>query len=179
MLPIVIAALIGFTYIFVNALPPADVAASTSTTIATTTTTTEPPVTTTTLSNEVLAFLQEVDRFESVASGLREDLNTTNTAWEADEITIDQADDRFVQVQADAQTLANQVAATVVPAEFQSAWNDTITAAQTLVASAQAVVDGLREPDDGTLRREAVIQYSADTDAFIAQLDNVRALKPA
>jgi len=178
-LPIVIAALIGFTYIFVNALPPADVAASTSTTLAPTTTTTEPPATTTTLSNEVLAFLQEVDRFEAVASGLLEDLNSVNTAWEGDELSLGQAEAGFLEVKDGAQDLANQIAATTVPVDFQSAWPATIAGSQALVNAAQAVVDGLLAPDDGTLRREAVIQYSADTDAFLAQLDVVRALTPS
>ena len=177
-LPVVIAALIGFTYIFVNALPAADVAASTSTTLPPTSTTTQPPSTTTTLSNEILAFLQEIDRFEGVAAELLEDRNAVNDAWEADELSLGEAEAGFLEVKDAAQSLANQVAATSVPEPFQSAWPKTITDSQALVTAAQAVVDGLLAPDDGSLRREAVIQYGADTATFLAQLDAIRALTP-
>ena len=80
--------------------------------------------------------------------------------------------------QTGAQDLANQVAATTVPAEFSAAWPDTIDASQDLVTQAQAVIDGLYAPDDGDLRREAVAEYAVKTTAFNDQLDIVRALTP-
>ncbi len=178
-LPIVIAALIGFTYVFVNALPPADVAASTTTTIPPTTTTTLPPTTTTTMPAEILAFLGEVDRFETVSADLLTQLNDINSLWEDREISFDEALDRFTEVHDDAQDLANQVAATTVPVPFQPAWPDTITASQELVVQAEAVIDGLRAPDDGSLRREAVKAYDEATTAFGAQLEVVRGLTPS
>ena len=177
-LPIVIVALIGVTYLFVNALPAADVAASTSTTLATTTTTTAPPSTTTTLPNDILAFLQEVDRFDAAATALQTDLNAVNDAWEADEIDFDAALAGFEAVQEGAQQLANEVAATSVPDPYTPAWPDTIAASQDLVVAADAVIAGLQAPDDGTARREAVTLYNEETVAFQDQLDVVRSLTP-
>lgn len=178
-LPVVIVALIGFTYVFVNALPAADVAASTTTTAPTTTTTVPPSTTSSTLPNDILAFLQEVDRFDSSAQELQTDLNTVNDQWESDEIDFDTALAGFEAVRDDAQDLANQVAATSVPDAYASAWPDTITTAQGLVTAAQAVVDGLTAPDDGSARREAVRAYNEDaTPTFLNQLDTVRALTP-
>ena len=177
-LPIVIVALIGVTYLFVNALPAADVAASTSTTLATTTTTTAPPSTTTTLPNDILAFLQEVDRFDEAATALQTDLNAVNDAWEADEIDFDAALAGFEAVQQGAQQLANEVAATSVPDPYTPAWPDTIAASQDLVVAADAVIAGLQAPDDGTARREAVTLYNEETVAFQDQLDVVRSLTP-
>jgi hypothetical protein len=177
-LPIVIVALIGFTYVFVNALPAADVAASTTTTEATTTTTSPPESTTSTLPTDVLAFLAEVDRFDATAQDLQTDLNTVNDQWEADEIDIDAAEAGFTEVRDGGQALANQVAATTVPDAFQSEWPDTITSSQALVSASDAVIDGLNAPDDGTARREAVDAYNQATTTFLDQLDTVRALTP-
>jgi len=177
-LPIVIVALIGFTYVFVNALPEADVAASTSTTSSTTSTTAPEATTTSTLPTEILAFLQEVDRFDGLALDLQTELNDVNSAWDAREISGDEAAAGFASVRDGAQELANQVAATTVPEPFQSAWPDTITGAQALVTGADAVIAGFEAPDDGTARRDAVAAYNESTTAFEAQLDVVRSLTP-
>ena len=177
-LPVVIVALIGVTYLFVNALPAADVAASTSTTVATTTSTTAPPATTTTLPNDILAFLQEVDRFDATASELQTELNAVNDAWEAGDIDFDTALAGFEAVRDGAQTLANEVAATSVPDPYVDAWPETIALAEDLVVRADAVIAGLEAPDDGTARREAVAAYNEETVAFQDQLDVVRSLTP-
>lgn len=177
-LPIVIVALIGITYVFVNALPAADVAASTSTTSSTTSTTEATSTTTTTLATDILAFLGEVDRFDTMSQELLTQMNEVNDTWEADEASSTETRDGFVEVRDGAQELANQVAATVPPDPFQPAWPDTITASQTLVTAADAVIDGFDAPDDGSLRRDAVVQYHTDTVAFQDQLDTVRSLTP-
>ena len=176
-LPIVIAVLIGFTYVFVNALPPADIAASTTTTLPPTTTTLAQTTTSTTLPTDFLAFLQEVDRFEKVANDLQTEMDAVNDAKE-DGGDFDEAEAGFNAVKDGAQELANQVAATSVPDVYLPAWPDTISAAQDLVEQAQLVIDGLNAPDDGTLRREAVAEYTVKTTAFNDQLDVVRSLTP-
>jgi hypothetical protein len=176
-LPIVIAVLIGFTYVFVNALPPADIAASTTTTLPPATTTVPQTTTSTTLPTDVLAFLQELDRFEIVAIDLQIEMDSVNAAREEGG-SSEEAAEGFNAVKAGTQELANQVAATTVPDAYTAAWPDTITASQDLVAQAQAVIDGLQAPDDGTLRREAVAEYAVKTTAFNDQLDVVRSLTP-
>ncbi len=146
-LPIVIVALIGFTYVFVTALPAADVTASSTTTAPTTTTTTLAPSTTSTLPNDMLAFLAEVDRFEALAADLLVELNSVNSQWEAQDIDVHDAEAAFTVVRDDAQQLADQVATTTVPDPYQPAWPDTITASQELVTQADAVIAGLLAPD--------------------------------
>ncbi|MFV1970961.1 MAG: hypothetical protein ACC683_08175 [Acidimicrobiia bacterium] len=177
LLPIVIAALIGFTYVFVNALPAADIAASTTTTLPPTTTTIAQTTTSSTLPTDILAFLQELDRFENMANDLQTQMDEVNDARE-DGGTVGDAEVGFEAVKDSVQDLANQVAATSVPDAFTSAWPDTIDASQDLVAQAQAVIDGLHAPDDGTLRRAAVAEYAVTTKAFNDQLDVVRGLTP-
>lgn len=177
-LPIVIVALIGITYVFVNSLPPADVAASTSTTSSTSSTTTVPSSSTTTLPNDVLAFLQEVDRFDAASQDLLVELNEVNDQWDARDISQEEAAAGFAAVREGAQGLSDQVAATVPPSSFEPAWPDTIASAQALVTGADDVIAGFEAPDDGTLRREAVAAYQATTVAFQEQLDTVRSLTP-
>jgi len=176
-LPLVIAGLIGFTYVFVNALPAADIAASTTTTLPPTTTTIAQTTTSSTLPSDILAFLQELDRFENVANDLQSQMDAVNQARE-DGANFDDTLAGFEAVEDGAQELANQVAATTVPDVFAPAWPDTIAASQDLVTQAQAVIDGLRAPDDGSQRREAVAEYAVKTTAFTDQLDIVRGLTP-
>lgn len=174
-LPVVIAGLIGFTYVFVNALPAADIVASTTTTAPATTTTVAQTTTSTTLPVDVQAFLQELDRFENVANDLETEMISVNDAREAGASFEDTLHD-FEAVKAAAQDLANEVAASSVPDRFNPAWPDAILASQALVEQAEAVIDGLRAPDDGDLRRAAVAEYSVTTKAFNDQLDAVRGL---
>ncbi len=119
LLPIVIAALIGFTYVFVNALPAADIAASTTTTLPPTTTTIAQTTTSSTLPTDILAFLQELDRFENMANDLQTQMDEVNDARE-DDGTVGDAEVGFEAVKDSVQDLANQVAATSVPDAFTS-----------------------------------------------------------
>jgi hypothetical protein len=178
-LPLVVAGLIAFTVVFVRALPAADVAQSTTTTSSTTTTVAPGTTTTSTLPSEIRAFLGEVDRFDQTGKDLRDRLTTTNTQWEDRDIERDAADAAFEQIADDHQTMANEVAATVVPEAFRDAWPDTITLALDLVARTNAVVEGLRAPDDGTLRRQAVADYDTAVDTFLAHLATVKDATPA
>jgi len=83
-LPVVIAALIGFTYLFVTALPPAEIPVGTTTTVVASETTTTAPTetTTTTLPADIAAFLSLVDGYEATATTVANDIDDTNTAWE-------------------------------------------------------------------------------------------------
>ncbi len=180
-LPVVIAALIGFTVVFVRALPAADIVESTTTTTSSTTTTTLPTTTTTTLPADIRAFLGEVDRFEETAKTLRDDLNHVNDDWENREetgVSIQETEEDFQAVIDAQQQLANEVSSTSVPEPYEDTWPQTKTLSQDLVTLAEAVLDGLLAPDDGTARREAVENYNIGVDAFLAQLEVVRQATP-
>ena len=73
-LPLVIAGLVGLTYSFVNALPPAEVPLA-STTTAVVTTTAPPETTTTTLPPEIEAFMALVDGYEATALEIARRIN--------------------------------------------------------------------------------------------------------
>jgi len=177
-LPVVIAALIGFTYVFVNALPPVDITtSSTSTSLAATATTPETS-TTSTLPSESVAFLAELDRFQAVAADNLVKLNDVNAQWEAREIEFAETRNEFNEVRDAVQNLTDQMAAATVPDRYQPAWPDTLVASQDLVTITTAVIAGLEAPDDGSLRRKAVQEFNDASLAFAEQLDVVREQTP-
>ena len=176
-LPLVIAGLVGLTYSFVNALPPAEVPLG-STTIPVTTTTGAPATTTTTLPAEIEAFLLLLDGYETTAVQIQTAIDETNDAWEIDEISFSETLDRFTAAQVEAQTLSDTVAATFVPEPYTETWPGAITTAAALPPGVDAIIAGLRASDDGTLRREAVAGYATLTQAFIDALTAVRNATP-
>jgi hypothetical protein len=178
-LPVVIAALFGLTYVFVNALPPVDITTSSTSTPPPGATDTVPETSTTsTLPSDAVAFLAEVDRFEAVAADNLVQLNDVNADWEAEEITFSEARQGFTEVRDSAQNLTDQMAAATVPETYQPEWPGALVAAQDLVTNATAVIAGLEAPDDGTLRQQAVQAYNDATVALADQLDAVRGQTP-
>lgn len=179
-LPVVIAALIGVTYVFVNALPPVDITTSSTsgTSSAVATDTTPETSTTSTLPSDAVAFFAEVDRFEAVAADNLVQLNDTNAKWEAEEIEYSETKNGFVEVRDSSQNLTDQMAAATVPETYKPEWPDALVAAQDLVTKATAVIAGLEAPDDGTLRQQAVQAFNDASIVFADQLDAVRAQTP-
>jgi hypothetical protein len=182
-LPVTIAALIGFTYLFVTALPPAEIPVGTTTTVVAAETTTSVPegTTTTTLPADITAFLRLVDDYEATANSIANDIDDTNNAWENREDDVPSFDDTLAALEVaevEAQTLSDSVAATNPPDDFVGAWPAAVTAAGALPPGVNAVSEGLRAPDDGTARREAVAAYEVLTTEFLATLDAVRAATP-
>jgi hypothetical protein len=57
-------------------------------------------------------------------------------------------------------------------------WPASVAAAEALPPGVQAVIDGLRAPDDGTARRDAVAAFDALTAEFLATLDAVKSATP-
>jgi hypothetical protein len=176
-LPLVIAALVGLTYSFVNALPPAEVPLGT-TTVPVTSSTAPPETTTTTLPADIAAFLLLIDGYETTANEIQAGIDATNDAWETDTIAFAETLDQFTSAQTDAQTLSDSVAATNPPEQYATAWPEAITTAAALPTGVDAIIAGLRASDDGTLRREAVAAYADLTQAFIDALTTVRAATP-
>jgi hypothetical protein len=176
-LPLVIAGLVGLTYSFVNALPPAEVPLGT-TVPAATPSTLPPETTTTTLPPEIEAFLILLDGYETTAIEIQATIDVTNDAWENKDITFSETLAEVTQSRVDAQTLSDSVEATNPPAVYATEWPVAVTAAGALPLGVDAIIAGLQASDDGSLRRAAVGEYAQLTDDFVASLDAVRAETP-
>ena len=171
-LPLVVLGLVGFTWVFVNALPPADETAAddivTTTAVpAGTTTTAVVPASTTTSTTppEIAAFLLAAETVATAATDLLTEATDINdTSEEGDNFTLALNSLRdFARKTTD---FADSVAATTVPTTLTDQWDPVRTAADALVTAADEMVTGLQSRDTGQIRRSAL----ADFGVFAAEL---------
>lgn len=180
MLPLVVLAMVAFTYLFVRELPSAASAAdgeTTSTTggaTATTTTSAGGSESTTTTAAELdeatAAYLESLAGFQTRMTDLQTQLAAANGGWDADPRTIsyNQAQDAFVSVAEGAATLVGEIQAVVPPDPLIEAHNGVVAAAQQAADAASRALAGLRapSPDTGEGRRTAVNDFDTAVAAF-------------
>ena len=177
MLPLVVLAMVAFTYLFVRELPSAASAnenGGTTATTSNTTSTTEADGETTTTAGEVdattQAYLDSLVEFQSTLSNLQTELASANAGWDANPktITFDQAEEAFISVAEGAAAFVGQVQAATVPADLVDAHNGVIAGAQQAADAAGRALAGLRapSPDTGEARRAAVNEFDAAVTAF-------------
>ena len=178
-LPLVILAMIAFTYFFVSALPEA----SPDTTLASgaVTTTTAPGTETTAPGNggsdldpETQAYLDELDAINAELQVLDTEMITVNAGFDADprEIPFDEAETRLEAVANDTQALADRVSGLSVPGGLE----DNQTALQANIdlcaAAAAEALEGLRSTDTGELRQAAAAAYTQAASDFDTEVQN-------
>ena len=178
MLPLVVLAMVAFTYLFVRELPSAASAnengENTGSTSSTTSTTAADGATTTTGGGEVdgttQAYLDSLAGFQTTLSNLQTELASANAGWDANPktITFDQAEEAFIAVAEGSAALVGEVQAVTVPAALVEAHNVVITAAQAAADAGGRALAGLRapSPDTGEARRAAVNEFDAAVTAF-------------
>ena len=152
-LPLVIAGLVGFTYLFVNALPPAPVDVTddtlanggTATTVDGTSGTggTGAPATSTTAAPDVIAFLTAVDDFAARTAALAEDAQQINDDWDARTVGLTPTTDALTKLQADTSTLVSEINQLVVPPQAADTWAAITAGGATLNTAALDMYDGL------------------------------------
>jgi len=178
MLPLVVLAMVAFTYLFVRELPSAASAnggngtssGSTSSTTSTTdvegSTTTEGAV----VDGTTQAYLDALAGFQSTLSNLQTQLASANGGWDSNPktITFDQAEEAFISVAEGAAALVSEVQAATVPADLVDAHTAVIAATQEAADAAGRALAGLRapSPDTGEARRAAVNEFDAAVLSF-------------
>jgi len=187
MLPLVVLAMVAFTYVFVRELPTT---AATTTTVTsdnggTTTTTgdsTDPTGSTTTsiIAPEAQAYVDALSGFEVRLTDLRAQLGAANTGFDSDPRTVsyDQAQAAFEEVLAATTAVADEVAAVAPPAGYEDAHATVVEAAQQAVTAITNALDGLNAPppDTGEGRRAGVAAYDDAVEAFGTAVEGVRGL---
>lgn len=180
MLPLVILAMVAFTYLFVRELPSAASATSlpedgTGTTSDGTATTTTPDGESTTTAPVVVdpaaqAYIDSLGGFQTRLVDLQGQLGAANTAWDADPrtITFDQAEVEFAAVGQAAAGLVGEVQALTPPEGLVDAHAAVVAAIQQAADAANASLAGLRapSPDTGEARRTAVANFDTAVAAF-------------
>jgi hypothetical protein len=161
LLPLVVAGIVGFTYVFVNALPPAP-AQSTTTTLAALTTTTAVTATTTstTIDPAIAAFMIAADTVAGAAADLAQEALDINNAWDAGGSYSD-ALDGLEDLETRTAEYATAVANTTVPANVTESWTSVVAATDELAVAGTDMVAGLQSSDQGQARQAALDDYQA------------------
>jgi hypothetical protein len=178
MLPLVVLAMVAFTYLFVRELPSAasaneDGETPSGSTSGTTSTTSTDGATSTTggeVDGTTQGYLDSLVGFQTTLSDLQTQLASANGGWDANPktITFDQAEEAFISVAEGSAALVSDVQAVTVPAALVEAHNAVIAAAQQAADAASRALAGLRapSPDTGEPRRAAVFDFDTAVGAF-------------
>lgn len=186
-LPLVILGMIAFTYFFVRELPEASTDTTLVVGIDTTTTTvtngeengndTTPPDEVSPLDPDIQAYLDEIDDINTELQGLRTELTSTNTGFDADprEIEFSETLSRFETAEGATQDLAERQSELTPPAGLEGNQTSLQAAIDAASASITEAIAGLRSDDPGDRRRTAIGAYAnsaADYDTEVTNTHN-------
>jgi hypothetical protein len=138
-----------------------------------------PPITTTsstTLPPDIAAFMSTLDLYETQVNNFLDSVDTTNANWEAGTIVFNDARAQFQEVQAAAAAWESTVAADAanVPAALAAGHVDLLQSVDELAPKIDDIITGLEAPDDGTLRRQAVVAFEDQVDTILAAIADLR-----
>lgn len=166
-LPLVLVGIVGFTYVFVNAIPPAPVETTLPGNTPDTTSAPDNGAVTTTAAPDpaLVAFLAQVDALEIQATDLMAEANTINDDWDGENATFSGTRSAFQQYEIKVQDFAEAVAA-VIPPPTVTTWTTASGAASAMSTAAGNMLDGFLDPDSAAGRRSGL----ADLEAAAAEL---------
>ena len=172
-----VASLIGFTYVFVAALPEAEEvdpgpSASSSTTTTTEATTTS--TTTTTLDPEAAAFVEATQTIGRNVTDLAELAQQINDSWDTRDVTYTPTREGLEDLETQTETLGGLVEATVVPDSAATAWADVIAGLESMKTEAAGMIFGLVEAEGTEPRIDALEAYKLAVDSVENALADVR-----
>ncbi len=169
--------MIGFTYVFVNALPEAETVSANPTsptvTTATTSTTEAPSTTTTTLAPGVVDFLESADVLERNVTDLAALAQQINDDWDNRDEEFGATRDALEELEAQTVTVVNGTAELEVPPALTQ-WDNVATGLAALRQAAADMIDGLVNAEGSEPRLQALEEYKAAADAIKTALTRVR-----
>ena len=176
-LPLVLVGIVGFTYVFVNSIPPAPVTATTIATSGSTPlpTATNAPAVTTTLDPLAAAFNAEVTRIRTEAADLITEAQAVNDRWDDGTNTFTASRAEFEAYRDTVETFAGDVAAVTVPEALITPWADVTTAATDMADAAAAMFTGFIDPESSAGRRQGHDDLKTAGDAIQTALTAVAA----
>lgn len=183
-LPVVILAMMGFAWLFINAAEDPTLS-STSTTRASAGSTTTLPgsgtTTTTVLPADAAQYNLDITAAGIEMAGIQEEVVQTNSDWEARAIGFSVAVAEFTSLDEDVQAWRAALDTITVPtslpqyADFHAIM---ITAADEVVRTSAQIVPGLQAPDSGEARRAAVTAFNDAVTAYGIQVNTIVAYRP-
>ena len=174
-LPLVVLALVAFTYTFVNSLPPAEAPTTTTLAAGQGTTTSEPPetTTTTTLPPEVVEFIATADALSATAETMQGNAQLINDDYgdAGYGATRDLLSDLKIETSDFADQVAGMVDESAVPSAATDKWNDATTAAAAMSLAADDMFDGLVNTSGSETRLAALEEFNIAAATFVQTLD--------
>lgn len=182
-LPLVLLAMIAFTYFFVSALPEAS--PDTTLVAGDATTTSAPDGTGTTepdtgdggpLPPATQEYLTEIESVNSDLQVLVTDMVTVNDQFDADprEIEYSDIEARMDTIASETQVLADRIAALTPPEGLESNQTTLSSAIDLCAVAAAEALEGLRSADTGEFRRAAVATYVDSANDFDIEVQNTK-----
>jgi hypothetical protein len=179
-LPLIILAMVGFTYVFVSSLEeqvPTETEAGLDLPVLETTTTTVAPViettTTTEGPSEREAYAEEMQGYLSELLALNDQFQAINSEFESQAVTFSATEEGMEATIAEFQAWYAAITATLAPAsevDLQLPHQDVLDAALTPVQEAEAALEGLRGPG-AEPRQQAVIRLADSVTLFEAKVN--------
>ena len=183
-LPLVVLALVAFTFTFVNNLPPAETPTTTTAAAGEQTTTTEATetTTTTTLAPEVLTFVATVDSLSAQADAMRSRAQTINDEY-PDTTGYGATRDALSDLRGETSDVNDSIGELTdsdsVPAAATEKWSDVVTAAAAMQLEADNMFDGLVNTSGSERRLSALENFNIAAATFTQALDDAKAAATA
>ncbi len=174
-LPLVVLALVLFTWTFVNNLPAAETPLTTTTEAAARTTTTAPPeeTTTTTVPPEVIAFVATLDQLAAEAEELQSTAQRINDEY-PDTTGYGDTRDALSDLRVSTSEFNDRVGEIVPLTAGEEQWSDVTTAAATMQLEADNMFDGLVNTSGSEKRLTALADYNIAAGTFVQKLADVK-----
>jgi hypothetical protein len=173
-LPLVVLAMIAFTYFFVRELPEAS--PDTTQLAGDTTTTTSPDDSTTTTASaidpETLAYVEQVREIRDGLEAQRQELEAANSGFDASPRTVEYQDavSRFQAVATATSELADRLEGLTPPEDFQPNHQVLLTHLDAAAGAAEDALAGLQSDDPGVIRRNSVEAYGNAAASFVEEV---------
>ena len=174
-LPLVVLALVLFTWTFVNNLPAAETPLTTTTEATDRTTTTAPPeeTTTTTIAPEVIAFVATLDALAAEAEDLRSTAQQINDEY-PDTTGYGDTRDALSDLRVATSEFNDRVGEVQPLTAGEEQWGDVTTAAATMQLEADNMFDGLVNTSGSEKRLTALADFNLAAGTFIQKLADVK-----
>lgn len=185
-LPVVILAMMGFAWLFINAAEDPTVSAGVTTTTldgtgATTTTLGSATTTTTTLPPDVVQYNLDITAGGIEMATLQERMGELNSNWDSRSASYADTLAGLRALDADINTWRSGLNSITVPSslpEYANFHSIMLAAADDIPARSADVLEGLQAPDSGEARRAALIQFNEAVTAYGNQVNTIAAYKP-
>ena len=197
LLPLAVLAMFAFTFMFVRALPEAEVEEPQPITTAATSTTAGDPadeeaadeespegaedegppeetVSTTTLPPAVVSYLASIEALGGQLTALATEVREVNAAWDGQTLGYAETEERLVAVMDDVIEWQRNVTLLNAPSVLADSHQDMLATSTRAAAAATSIVEGLRSSDTGEARRQAASDFNAAASTFVTAVQRAQ-----